>query len=405
MLDWFGKKTKMDVAYLAKASLWSFLGDGAATIASILLSVAFANLMSKETFGLYRYVLSVAGILTFPTLVGINMSMVQSVARGFEGSFFDGLKTKIKWGSFAALFCAVIAVYYITKANHTLAVAFIIAGCFLPFMDSVLLYQSIWAGRKNFKTQNIFQVIAQVIAVAVVFLVLLFTRNILLVILAYFAAYTFSRTLLLFITVKKAKINRQKDEKTISFGKHLSLMQVPGIIANQTDKVLLWSFLGPSALAVYSFAILLPDNIRTVFRDLETVILPKFSQKQKQELQKGLPRKILVVLPVLILAVVVYVLITPWIFKIFFPRYLDAVKYSQIYSLCIIFFTLQVPFTTALTSQLEKRKLYFFRFFAPLLQIALLAVFTPLYGIMGAIAAIISSQIIGLLVLIFLFKK
>lgn len=404
-LFWLQKHVQIDMMYFTKGSFWIVVGDSISAVASVLLSIAFANLLPKETFGVYRYVLSLAAVLAFPTLAGINTSLVQAIARGYEGSFIKGLKTKMKWGILGAVFSIILAAYYFFHGHYELTICFLIAGCFLPFMDSFLLSQSFWGGKKDFKTQNIFQVLIQIAAVMIAIAVLFITKNILWIVLTYFASYTFLRLLFLVITIKKANLNNKEDPQTIPYGKHLTLMGVITVIVNQLDKIMLWHFLGPVAVAVYSFAILMPDNARTFLKDMEILILPKFSQRNKEDLRKNLPHKLKIIFPILVLLTVIYIFLAPWVFKIFFPKYMDALVYSQIYSLCIIFMTIQIPVASALTSQMEKKKLYIFRTISPLLQAAFLIMLLPWLGIWGAITGILISQILSFWVLMILFKR
>ena len=86
------RHTKTDMVYLASGGFWLTVGQIISSAATFGLAIAFANLLPKETYGTYKFVLSIAGILTIFTLPGMVTSLTQAVARNFEGSVILALK-------------------------------------------------------------------------------------------------------------------------------------------------------------------------------------------------------------------------------------------------------------------------------------------------------------------------
>lgn len=66
------KYFKTDMVYLAKGGFWLTTGQGVASLASLVLAIAFANLLPKEAYGNYKYILAVVGVLTLFGLTGIG---------------------------------------------------------------------------------------------------------------------------------------------------------------------------------------------------------------------------------------------------------------------------------------------------------------------------------------------
>ena len=81
------KYTKTDMLYLARGGFWLTLGQGLGIIAGLLLVIGFANLLPKEVYGNYKFILSLGGIIGAFTLTGMSIAVTQAVARGFEGNF------------------------------------------------------------------------------------------------------------------------------------------------------------------------------------------------------------------------------------------------------------------------------------------------------------------------------
>ncbi|HEY4510903.1 MAG TPA: oligosaccharide flippase family protein, partial [Candidatus Paceibacterota bacterium] len=94
------KYAKTDMLYLAKGGFWITLGQGISTIAGLALAVGFANLISKEVYGTYSFILSLAGVISVLTLTGTRTAMTQAVARGFEGTLRASFWMSIRWSIF-----------------------------------------------------------------------------------------------------------------------------------------------------------------------------------------------------------------------------------------------------------------------------------------------------------------
>src|SRR5436190_679725 len=88
---------KTDMIYLAKGGFWQAFGQASSSIFSLFLILTFANLVPKETYGLYRYILSLAGILGVFTLTGMNRSVTQAVASGYDGALKTAVTYQLKW--------------------------------------------------------------------------------------------------------------------------------------------------------------------------------------------------------------------------------------------------------------------------------------------------------------------
>ncbi|MEK9209084.1 MAG: oligosaccharide flippase family protein, partial [Patescibacteria group bacterium] len=69
--------TGTDNVYIAKQGFWASVPYIISTILSAALVVAFANLLPKEIYGTYRYILSIAGLLSFLTLTGMNTAITR----------------------------------------------------------------------------------------------------------------------------------------------------------------------------------------------------------------------------------------------------------------------------------------------------------------------------------------
>jgi len=404
LLRWSEKYAQTDMVYLIRGGFWLTLEQGITSLAGILLAVAFANLAPKETYGTYRYVLSLVGILSVFNLSGMNTAIARAVARGYEGMLAPAFKTRLAWGTIGGILSLAVAGFYFLRGDITLTFCFLIAAFFLPLMDSLTLYESFWEGKKLFKTRAACNIFVRIFSALFLVATLFLTKNVFLIILAYFCFYTLFRFICFGLALRKVAPCQKKDLKTISYGKHLSLMNVMGVLSSQLDKILLWHFLGPAALASYLLAITPVDHLGNLFKNVFPLSMPKFSQQSLETIQATLFKKIAKLFLVGVCFISLYVILAPWIYKLFFPIYSEAAPYSQFYTIGTLLMIPQIPLLAVFSAQMKKKELYIVKFTSPVLRIALVFVLLPLYGIWGAIMTIIFSQAINLALLLFFLR-
>lgn len=404
ILRWSEKYTKTDMLYLAKGGFWLTASKVIGISASFATSIAFANLLPEHTYGVYRYVLSLMTMLVIPTLPGIDTALTRAVARGHDSSFFPALKTKSKWGLLGSVASILLAGYYFFNANTELGTAFLLAAAFIPVMDPANLFLAYLSGKKNFKSQMHYQsVIRAVSSLAIIGLVFI-TDNILALLLVYFTSYTLLRLIFLFKIKRQVNRSTPTDPETVSYGKHLTAMKIPGIISAQLDKILIFHYIGGGALAGYYLALLPFKQMQNILGSVNVLALPNFSQTNTATIKKTLPKKILKSYLVIVPIVFIYIVLAHPFFTIFYNQYVTFVFISQLFMIQLLFFPIGLMHT-ALTALADKKKLYLHSTSMPIIRIILVSILVPLYGITGAVASVLATTTLSALFSIYLFAK
>lgn len=173
----------------------------------------------------------------------------------------------------------------------------------------------------------------------------------------------------------------------LRYGIQLTLASLPLTLSWYLDKLLISSLMGLNQLAVFSVAILLPEQIKTWAKELLPVSFAvqargNDSRERRMRLLRAVGRSTLLFL----LGIVGYVLLAPLIFTIFFPNYPEAVFLSQVAALMLI----TVPsslFTQYLEAQAMLPALRATRWFAAAVYCLSLIILIPAYGLLGAVLA------------------
>ena len=405
---------KIDLFYLIKGEFYLIIGRVVNIVIAFVVVLAWANWIDKDVYGNYQYILSFIGIISMFSLLEMGTAVTQAVARGFEGSFIRSFKTKLKWGLLGSLSALIIAGYYFFQGNINLSLVFLVVALFLPLFNAPLTYVGFLTGRKLFnikvKYEAITQVIAGMIMLSTLFLIKSFLadRSIFIILPLIIGVYFLSRTLLRFFFFMRTKArfspNSQEDPKTISYGKKLSFSGIIDTLTSALDKILLFHYLGAVELAIYSFAFLLPNQINLLLKQISVLALPKFSFRAKEEIRATLFRKMFYLTLVVSVLVIIYIGLAPFIFEIFFPKYLASVFYSQVIALSII----PLPFSmggAVFAAKMMTKQIYQLRIIVPLVRAASFFIFIPLYGIWGAVIGVLITRIFSTFLVVFLFKK
>jgi O-antigen/teichoic acid export membrane protein len=392
-LKWLGKYTKTDMVYVTQGSFWWILGRIFGFFCSFLILVAFAHFATKEVYGTYQYVISTAGIIGILGLPGISTALVRAVAQGKEKTFFLCEKVRLRWGILATCVSFLISGWYFLHQNFILAISFLIVGVFLPFLYIFVLYTVFWQGRKKFDIQNRYFIFHNSLASSFLILTIFLTRNLIVIILAYFFFFTFANFLFWLKSRRKIKKDTEIDKETISFGKHLTVMTIPEIVAGQIDKIILWQVAGSISVAIYVYALRLIKRLQELI-PFSPLALPKMAEKnlKEGEIKRKILDKFLKLFLISVPLSFSYIIFCPLFFKIFFPNYTESVVYSQILALILIL----SPFSflaTAFVAEAKKKELYILNSTPEILRIILFLTLIPLFGIWGAVFSILISQI------------
>lgn len=386
LLEKGGKYLKLDVLYFAKGGFWLTASQIAGAAVSFILSVYLANTLPKESYGSYRYILSLASILGSFTLTGLNTAIIQSVARGYEGALRQAFKLSLRWSVASFLISIAGSGYYFYNENYVLGSALVIIAFAGPFLNSAGLFSSFINGKKDFRTQSLYTFIDNALPALAIIIAAFFTKNILLLIATYFISSTLIALILYFRTLKKFKPNDQQDGQIESYSIKLSVLNIITILTTQIDKVIVFTYLGPVELAIYGIALSFPEQIRGILRNMSSLLIPRFAERDITEQSVDVKGKTKKLASLFALITIAYALCAPILFKIFFPTYMDSIIYSQVYSLVIIASVAWIP-GSIFISQKNDTELSKLSIYGSLIQIGVLVPLVYFFGLWGVIVA------------------
>ena len=392
----------VDTLYLARGGFWLTAAFFLSSILGLVQVIVFANFLPKEKYGTYKYILSLAGAFSFLTLTGMNDAVAQATAKSGSSSILSyAVKIQLKWNFIFSAVLTGLSVYYFLNSNNLLAKCLFVLGITFPLATTFNTYGAFLTGKKDFKRGSIYGTISSSIQIISLITVALLTNDIFTLVITYALSILGPTLFFYFRTLKlhKSEIILEEKQKTelLTYTGHLSFMHVLSGIAQYVDKLVIFHYLGAIELAVYGLALAIPERIRGYVKNLGVMIMPKLAEKTFEDIHKSFYKRVFQGMLIGTLMSATYILLSPIFYKIFLPKYLDAITFSQVFSLTLIF-ALPANYISGIFSAHKMvRPLYYSSLGASIIKITLYIVLGRLYGIWGVIASILIVYIVNII--------
>ena len=274
-----GKWLKTDVRYLINGGGWLSFGQILSMAAGFGTAIIFANYLPKEAFGVYKYTLSISGILAIFSLAGMNTALSKSIALGYDGSTWAVLNKKILWGLAGALAGIVYGIYLYCNNEIEMSICIAIASALTPVVSALDIYIAILGGKKAFKFLALYPLINRLILFLSMWVIVSISGDPIVVVLTFFTVNALVKLLFFTVTCKQYPLNNKVEETTLGFGKHLTIMQIANTVAFNLDKILMFNLMGPTELSIYSIAISPVQQIQTAVKSFTSLSTKTCGQK------------------------------------------------------------------------------------------------------------------------------
>ncbi len=384
---------KIDVRYLARGTFWSTMSQ-IASIASILaLSMVVSRYLPKEVYGEYKFILSLISILYLFSLSGFGQAVLQSVSRGYDGALAEGFRSNLRWSIGIFVGALALAAYYFLQGNSTIAIGVLIGGCISPWMTSASLASAFLTAKKDFARLAYYgTILGSLVPVAALITTILLTHNVIALVAVYFVSNLITDLYMYRATLRVYQPDPDKrDPGMFTYIKHLSVMGILGGIAANLDQLLLFHFVGPVDLALYNFAIGIPDQLKGPMKNLDGMLQARFANYLPRDIRKNMQTKSLLLLGFAVICIAVYIPLAPYLFHLLFPNYNDAIWYSQLYMLSFLYLAF-TPSASYLASKRLITEQYISNASSNIFQIISMTIGVIGWGLAGLICSIIATR-------------
>lgn len=404
VLNGLSRTLNIDVHYFVKSGFWTYFGYGGSVLLRMILLVIFARFADKGFYGEYQFVSTVLWVLVLFSMPGMDTSIVQSVARGYESSLISGTRAKLRWSLLGSAALVCVSLYFKYVSPRPFWNVFLALVVFFPLWSAGSTIMAYYRGKEQFDKAAFYEIFVGILTTIASIVAFLLTKSLLVI----FVASTIIGILVFEIMYSRLLCRIKPlpvDEHVVSYGRHVTFMTAINFVAPYADRFAITYIAGYEGLAVYSIATSIPMTLSFCGKLLSTLLLPKLSRGHDSHVHSIKKLFWWFSLAALIMTGVV-ILLMPWLIPFLFSdEYVEAVRYSQAALLYLVFF---IP-TSVLYSVFQGKKavklLYAYNLGIGITDLALLAVMVPLYGIWGAILTKVILGFLGFVFLVIAFYR
>ncbi len=388
---------KTDVRYVMRGSTWLTYSHAVSALTTLAFAIVCARFLSKELYGTYKYVFAISSTISVFSLTGLSVAVMNSAAKGFDGTLRYVFRKNLIWSLPSLLiFFTVSGYYYFVQKDLLLAVSVCIVGLLSPLFASASLSDSVFSGKRDFKRSALTTSLASVGVTAATIVAVLLSHNLIVLVSTFMMASVVAEGVVYWYANRVYAKNADVDKEAMNYGFHLSIMSVLGGIIDRIDSLITFQLLGPAQLAVYSFAIAIPEQIKGLGKNVGTLAQPKFSHGNPDLARKTMLHKMTVFAVGMFVVSVCYIYAAPYFFHYLFPQYEEGAVFLSQVSALFLFSTANVLPVSFLQAHADKRRLYYFNVSGSVFQCIGICV-GAYFGLLGIVLGVGISRVCRLI--------
>lgn len=400
-----GKALGMDLHFYGKGSLWLTLTQVASIFTGLILSLLYARFLSKVVFGQYVFVHSLIAFFGSFAYPGLTTAVVRAVAQKREHILTQASRKTLPWATLSALPFLGLTNFYLFKTPPDFTLAKTFCACF--FLTIILwsyrFYEAYFTGKGQFKNYFFLSLVFNLLTIfslGLITILLPSTFYLVLVSLGVNAIFSFLVTQNISRKLKTIKFAL----KDLNFANNLNDIRLIGNLVVYADKIIIAKFLGFEAIAIFSFAQLIPEHIRGYLKNFSILSLARMSQGQFILNKTRFFKRLGQFLILSFVCVVAYFFSAPILFHYLFPTYQEAVGLSQLYALSLLSAPVLLIFSL-FEAKADTVSLRWLTYLQYSLQLLLLFLLTWRFQLLGTIAAVTLGRFFSLIIGVILLRK
>lgn len=232
---------------------WISFRYGVVAGTGFILSILFARLAPKETYGMYQYIISIVSMVSIISLPGLVFASLKSVVAGEDGAVARSVKMSFLWSLIGAIFLIIYGVIKIEADESDLGLSFVLSGILLPFFYSTASWYAYYYGRKIYRPVEIRLIVSSLVLFLLLGIALFLKLGIIWLIAIFFGG-TSLFTGLYFLHAKKKYAKNAIGEIRFRFALAVTGQKFVLNAAENIPIILVGSIFGYAATALYQVA-------------------------------------------------------------------------------------------------------------------------------------------------------
>jgi O-antigen/teichoic acid export membrane protein len=362
--------------------------------------------LSKDNFGEYHYILSVVNIVSIVSLKDMNNAVMQSIARGFLGTYRKSIFIALASNSVGSMALFAFSGWHFCHDEFELATGFLIAAVFFPFVHGLLQWHSIQIGKEDFiknlthKGGELFLMYGLIIAG-----VILMPGTLLIPLLFTLLIPALHNGFMTIISYRSVPNDSPVEDGSITYGVKTTIYSAANIISMHLDKLLLLFFLSPAAVASFVAADRIAELFRNITTDISVILSPKFAKYDHYTRQLDQYLKLFVFTFGVATIAFAFTLLPPLMLFLFSDNYADAIPYAQALLCSVTIGNMATLRFRFIRSKIDTKSHRTVLISTSLARILTSLILIPLFGVAGAVASAFLYRIYMTVVVNIMIKK
>jgi O-antigen/teichoic acid export membrane protein len=342
--------------------------------------------MSKEGFGEYNMVLNTVGILTIFSLSGLNNSLMQAVARGYPGTYRTTVPIAFGSSFLGSVILLGMGGWFLTQGEEQIGLGLLVAAALFPFAHGLVQWKSVVTGSGRFGKLLVHDGAASVLTYgSIIGSVHLYPGQYVFPIVLTLAVPAVYNIALTIVNLRQIPADAPVEEQNVRYGIKTTVYSGLGAIGSNIDRVLLFWFLSPTALAVFVAAGRIPDLLSGTMQDVAAVLAPRLA---KHGAYTNRLDRIFGLLSLLYGAVIVLFAFAamPYVVTFLFgANYADAIPYAQALTCSVAVGNLANLRFRFVRSRIDARGFRDITLVSSAVRLGAFLVLVPPFGLVGAV--------------------
>ena len=373
----------LDVEYFVRNGFWVIASFVIANFSAFFVSVILANMVSKYSFGVFTFIVSLIGFMGLFLFPGVNLGVVHGSSKGYDKTFIKGVN--LKWDAFVKnipiiVMGGAILIYFV---NPDAFKYFVVGLFFIPLIHCFTPVHNFLVGKKLFNIDSVFKIIGELLLLAGLYLVFYFTGSLLLGLIVYFVIKSYP--LIEYFFAKRYVSNDRVEEGFVEYSGKLNFFKILSVGISYVDKFIVTLCLGFASLAVYTIIFSFSKVVTSFFKLIESLLIPKIIFYSVKDFFVKFKK---LFLPCLILVLIVNIIVwflIPFVINTFFPSYTNYVFLSQLSIIPSVLVLFNSSFKALFVSKKMVKELNTVNIVKLVSMVVFLPLFILLFGLLGAI--------------------
>lgn len=358
------------------------------------LFAILARNLSPENFAIYTLILGLISFVRLTSLPGIGNALAQSFARGHRGDFSRAVLLSAKTSLLGMFALAAAAWWHMYTGEKTMAAGLLAASIGFPLYSGLLYWRNTLVGDEQYWWLLLFDGTSFTLrAITVSASAFIFPQHIFLIILVALLAPGLVNIFATLWQARRIPKIASREPQALRYGLKVSMYEIPSLAVQQLDRIALFYFISPEALAVYSVAIRIPQLLQAMIAEAIAVLGPIFARRENYD--QSLHKFTFLITTTLLIACLIFSLIgIPYILPLLSgPQYADSILYAQILTTGIATGTIGQIYFRYVKSKLDSRAFLQITLSQAAIDGPTILLLTFYFGIHGAVAAFILKGI------------